>query len=236
MLKKALHISFEGYTAFFRNVGTITGTQICLPCPPYSTLLGLISNCAGKVISYKDTRIGFEYKCETTTDYDLERTDRLADEDGKLIPHRKGQGILKRYLHYMPQLDIYLTNTELADAFENPASAPKLGRSQDLAWITRVEEVDLTGVESGYVGPTLLNSSVLKHSVPASLILRCTEWFDNDTKGLVRRVGNIGFYQAIVPTTGKRIKITMDNNTLYHPSNFVNSEDVVYIHEWLNGN
>jgi CRISPR-associated protein Cas5t len=227
-------VHLEGYTAFFRNQTTLTGTQMCLPCPPYSTLLGLISNCAGRVVSHKDTRIGFEYRCESTTDSDIERTHRLQEEQGKLISHREGKGILKRYIHYLPKLDIYLTNTDLADAFENPTSAPTLGRSQDLAWITRVEEVDLTGVNSGFVGPTLLNSSVLKHNVPASLIVRCTEWFDNDTKGLVRRVGNMGFYQAIIPTIGKRIKVTMDNNTLYHPSNYANSEDVVYIHEWLN--
>jgi len=109
---------------------------MCLPCPPYSTILGIVSNCAGKVISPKDTRIGFEYWCGTTTDSDLERTHRLQDEGDKLIPHRKGKWILKRYIHYCPKLDIYLTNTDLADAFENPASAPTMGRSQDLAWIT----------------------------------------------------------------------------------------------------
>jgi len=51
--------------------------------------------------------------------------------------------------------------------------------------------------------------------------------------GITRLVGPVGFYQAILPTTGKRIKVAMDNNTLYHPSNFSNSEDVMYIHRWM---
>src|SRR5581483_8473256 len=108
---QALHVHMEGFTAFFKHPLTISGTQISLPCPPYSTILGLISACAGKVISHKDTRMGYEFHCQST-DVELEKTDRLVlDDKENLKEHREGQGILKRYVHFKPKLDLYLTNS-----------------------------------------------------------------------------------------------------------------------------
>ena len=55
--------------------------------------------------------------------------------------------------------------------------------------------------------------------------------FDNDMTGITRKVGAVGFYQAIEPSSDyNRIEVTMDN--LYHPSNLANPEDVIYLHEW----
>ena len=50
----ALHVQMEGVTAFFKHPLTITGTQISLPCPPYSTLLGILSAVAGRFVSHKE--------------------------------------------------------------------------------------------------------------------------------------------------------------------------------------
>ena len=223
-----IHVHLEGFTAFFKHPLTITGTQMSLPTPPYSTILGLISTCAGKVISHHDTRIGFEFRC-ISTDTELERTDRLfVDKRGNLKSHREGQGILRRYVHFRPELDLYLTNTDLAYAFENPISSPSLGRSQDLVWITSVEQVKLNPVESGNIGPTLI--SPVNVNVP-SLIVRCPEWFYNNTKGITRLVGPVGFYQAILPTVNNRFRVKMEN--IYHPSNFENPDDVIYLHKWI---
>jgi len=58
MVKKAI----QGFTAFFRQTFTITGTQISSPCPSYANLLGLINACTDRTISHIDTRIGFEFK------------------------------------------------------------------------------------------------------------------------------------------------------------------------------
>jgi len=41
----------------------------------------------------------------------------------------------------------------------------------------------------------------------------------------------MGFYQAILPTTEARFSVKNISN-LYHPSNFNNASDVVYIHQW----
>ena len=125
---KALHIYAEGLSAFFRHPLTISGTQISLPCPPYSTILGLIGACAGKIISHKETRIAYEFRCKSTN-IELERTDRMKiDKKGNLMIHPDGKGILKRYVHFNITFDLYLTNLELEQYFKTPYSTPYLGR------------------------------------------------------------------------------------------------------------
>lgn len=223
----ALHVQMEAFTAFFKHPLTITGTQISLPCPPYSTLLGMISAIAGKVISPFETRIGFEFHC-SSRDIEIEKTDRLALNRGVLSPHREGQGILKRYVYFRPELDLYVTDLELEQAFHSPVSTPSLGRSQDIAWIKSVEKVELTETPSGKIGPTLIPE--IKMNIP-SLLVRCPEWFENGVEGRTRIAGPFGFYQGLLPTTRERFLVSMSN--LYHPSSMKEPCDAIYLHEWL---
>lgn len=222
-----LHVKMEGFTAFFKHPLTITGTQISLPCPPYSTLLGMISAIAGRVISPLETRIGFEFHC-SSRDLEIEKTDRLALSKGILSPHKEGQGIIKRYVYFRPELDLYVSNLELEGAFRSPVSTPSFGRSQDIAWIKTVEKVELTKLPSGKIGPTLIPE--VKTNIP-SLLVRCPEWFENNTEGKTRLAGPFGFYQGLLPTTRERFLISMDN--LYHPTNMTEANDVIYLHQWL---
>jgi hypothetical protein len=229
---KAIHIQLEGFSSFSRRPLLISGTQIAMPVPAYSTLLGMISCCAGKEISYKDTRIGFEFHCLSSGE-ELVRTNRLETANGVLKEHHAGQGILKQVVHFMPQLDLYLTNLGLKDAFENPVHFPKLGRSQDLIWIKKTEEVELTSTKSiGNIGNTLIPIANLVN-IPPGYIVNHAEWFDNSKDGYCRSLGNMGHYIGIDPTNQKRFRIRMTNDTLYHPSNLTNQEDVIYLHEWL---
>jgi CRISPR-associated protein Cas5t len=223
----ALHVKMEGFTAFFKHPLTISGTQISLPCPPYSTLLGMLSAIAGRVIQPSDTRIGFEFYC-SSRDIEIERTDRLALTRGILSQHKDGQGIIKRYIYFRPELDLYVTNLELEQAFLSPVSTPSFGRSQDIAWIKKVERVSLKETSSGKIGPTLIPE--VKMNLP-SLLVRCPEWFDNSVEGKTRLAGPFGFYQGLLPTTRERFAVTMKN--LYHPSNLSDDNSVIYLHQWL---
>jgi len=224
----AVHVHMEGFTAFFKHPLVITGTQVSLPCPPYSTILGLISACAGRVVKPEETRVGYEFRC-ASTDSELEKTDRLAydSKKGVLQPHREGQGILKRYIHFRPVLDLYVTNLGLEEGFKSPASTPCLGRSQDVAWITNVERVELEPREEGSLGPTMI--PVVKENIP-SLIVRCPEWFINEVEGRTRITGPLGRYQAMLPTSGSRFPVKLPE--LYHPSG-APDDHVVYLHKWL---
>ena len=107
----ALHVRFEGLTSSFRYPLTISGVQASAPVPPYSTILGMLSACAGKIITPKDTRIGFEFRAQSF-DTELERTVRWKVDKGNLKIHDKGQGISLRQFYWRPVMDIYLTNLD----------------------------------------------------------------------------------------------------------------------------
>jgi len=187
----------------------------------------MLSAVAGRIISPLENRIGFEFHC-SSRDIEIEKTDRLALNRGVLSPHKEGQGILKRYVYFRPELDLYVTDLELEQAFHSPVSTPALGRSQDIAWIKTVEKVELTETPSGKLGPTLIPE--VKMNIP-SLLVRCPEWFENDVEGRTRIAGPFGFYQGMLPTTRERFLVSMSN--LFHPSNMTEPNDVIHLHEWL---
>jgi len=227
----AVHIRLEGYSAFFRTAWTISGTQLTVSCPPYSTLLGLISACAGREIMPSDTRIGYEFS-RVSQGMELERTTRFRLQGDKLVEHNEGQGVLYREVHFRPKLDLYLTNLDLASVFYNPLSPPRLGRSQDLCWITKVERVELTSVKSGKIGSTMISNKILLNRYISPELVNCTEYFGNQVMGRLRRVKSMGLYQVILPLpspSNGRQEIKCDN--LFHPSN-LHDDDVIYLHEW----
>src|SRR5436309_14078036 len=85
------------------------------------------------------------------------------------------QGVMRRKTHFMPELDLYLTNLDLTHSFTHPLSPPCLGRSQDLCWITKVEEVGLKPMKSGNLGSTMIDSRIIKKNIPG-YIVRYPEW------------------------------------------------------------
>lgn len=133
-----------------------------------------------------------------------------------------------RQVHFNPILDLYVTNLDLKHAFDSPASTPCLGRSQDVAWIEFVRNVDLVPVAEGDVGPTLLP----RPFPPSGLILRLPEWMENDRLGYVRKTGPFGFYMSGIPTETKRIHVK--GPRLYHSSDSKSPKDAIYLHEWMN--
>jgi CRISPR-associated protein Cas5t len=224
----ALHVHFEGLTASFRHPLTISGGQISTPQPSYSNLLGIISACAGYVIKPKDTKLGFEFYCNSF-DHELERSARLVvDEKGNLKPHPKGQGIYSRQVYWRPRLDLYLTNTSFKKIFESPVSTPCFGRSQDIAWITFVKEIELEQKRRGRIRPTLLPDPIAGFP---GLVLRLPEYIDNSKKGYTRKPTSFGMYQAIPPTVDQSYPIERDH--LYHPSDSVDPDHVIYLYQWL---
>ena len=228
---EAVYIRLEGYSAFFRFTGIISGRQITRPCPTYANLLGLISAVTGKIVTPRDTRIGFEFSSVSKAD-DLQRTDRLEyNRSKKLKEHSEGKGLLNRQVHFRPVLDLYLTNLDLLNYFTNPKATPTLGRSEDLCWISKTEKVTLTPVASGRVGITRIGrpDRQIDLSIPSS-IDNCAEWFSNDDTGYTRLVMKQGYYQVTELDNDTRVKITTDN--LYHPSNLPEN-DVIYLHQWL---
>jgi CRISPR-associated protein Cas5t len=224
-LTKAIHARLEGYTASFRYPLTVSGTRISTPQPAYSTILGVIGACAGRQVGPQDTRIAFVFRCRGY-DTELERTSRWQYKRGVLKPQVSGlqsSGIL-----IYPKLDLYLTNLQLKQAFQNPVSSPTLGRSQDLAWISAVGEVNLQSRTEGNLGPTLAPG---EFGVPG-LPVRLPEWIDNFTFGVPRSIGPLGLYRAMLPYFQGRQDPYASGPSLFHPSDAAGKSDVVHLHEW----
>lgn len=227
MTLQGLHVRFEGMTASFRHPLLITGTQLSLPLPAYTNLLGMISACAGRVVSPREVRLGFEYRYRSHH-VDLQKTQRWKLERGRLREHPKGPGLLRRQFHIDPQLDLYVVGADLRRAFESPAVTPRFGRSEDLAWIMLVRPVSLEPVRRGTLGPTLVDVE----AVPGALGLPLTlaEWFAVPPFGHPRQPGAVVRFVGLPPAGNLRFDV--EGQRLYHPSDARRPDEAVYIHEW----
>jgi CRISPR-associated protein Cas5t len=226
---RALHVRLEALTASFRHPLILSGTQVSTPMPAYSNVLGMLSACAGRIVTPDDVRIGFEFHCDAQ-DIELERTSRWQmDKQNRLKPHSKGSGINRRQVFWRPCLDLYIANPSLRNIFERPTATPCFGRSQDIAWIKWIRDIDLHPVPKGRLGPTLIP---LPQPGIAGLIVRLPEWFENTEFGKPRKAGSFGHYYAMLSTTGD-LRFEITRSDLFRPSDAESAEDVIYLHHWL---
>jgi CRISPR-associated protein Cas5t len=219
---EALHITFEAFTATFKVpfINTGTGTVISAPVPSYSNIVGLISCCAGRYIDKDETLIGFKYMY-SGKGRDIETTRRLElDNKGRLKRNPK-LSIATREFHVNPRLDLYLSNTEFERYFKSPIGVPTLGRSQDIAWITNIERVEIEKVPGGRIKPTLIPFPCTQ--IGGRLIRYC-DYYINDATGYLRQPDAMILYQ-VVPETEDGVYITRDN--LYRLDN---TDEVIYMH------
>lgn len=155
-MNEVLEVQFEGWTATPRLPFVLSGNALCMTVPSYSSLLGLIGCCLGRVVSHTEVQFGFCYRFIATTN-DLETRQRL-EFDGKTIKqHAKGSDAYNREFHVVadydqagelkPYLTLWLDRTDWIDYFKYPIGTPALGRSQDLLKI-RFESVRIVSVKS----------------------------------------------------------------------------------------
>lgn len=220
----AIHARLAGVTASFRHPLVLSGTQAVLPVPALSSIMGMISACAGRWVSPAETRVGFEYHFSGMGS-DLQTTRRLMLKKGRLT-EQKQPGIARRQFHLRPVLDLYLTGTDLGRALEAPAAVPRFGRSEDLAWIEVVRAVELEPRPRGFVGPTLLRDSTGATGLPLTL----AEWFREPRQDELRQTGAMGRFVALPPSGPLRFEVEVPE--LFHPNDAEDESAVVYMHEW----
>lgn len=194
---RLLHARLSGWTATFRLPMFYTGTGLSAPLPPYSTLLGLLGNLAGRVVDPHETRIGYSFSSSGSS-LDLETVQRLKLERG-FLREQPDRNVAKRQFLVRPQLDLYLDNAKaFHPVLNNPANVPCLGRSQDLAWIEMVEEIEAEPIEAGIVQGTLVP---FPQQDASGLILVLPDYFDNADQGYTCNAGKMRSFQAIMTPT-----------------------------------
>ena len=229
---KVLRIQMKALTASFRIPFSYVGVQLSLPVPSYSNLLGLISCCMGRNITPKETRIGFEFSV-AGKNLDLERIvrwDYNPKKPGRAKLNVKGPTIRTREYLLYPILILYLTNLRFKKGFLRPNGIPTFGRSQDLAWIEDIREVEIIPTNSGFIGGTLIPFKYCQDRPIDGFLIRLPEYYDYD-ENLLRVAKNSELFIATNNEYGRLTEVNLGSNLF-----FINSEEkkkCIYLHEWL---
>lgn len=232
-MDKFVHATIKALTSTFRVPLVVSGKSLCAPVPSYSTLLGFLGCCAGREVSPKELRVGFEYSWgnESTANFagvDMETTHRFELKNNKLKSHPKGSSIRYYEFHTFPVLELFIDNLRFSDYLTNPVGIPTLGRSQDLAWIEKVEILEVYKKKSGVVGTTLMPfpQKDIEGNEIGGRILRLPEFFDNSEPGMTRTPRNLRLFQVV--SSGSIV----ENPNFYQTESHKDENHVIYLHEW----
>ena len=220
---KLLHIHIRGWTATFRLPLLYSGTGLTSPLPPYSTLLGLLGALAGREIIHSETRIGFVFKSAGMA-IDRESLKRLKiDSAGRLSIQPKPNNRMHQF-HVRPELDLYLDRTDFLRFLEEPRNPPCLGRSQDIAWIISVREVEAIPVRQGVIRGTLVP---FPQNGASGQILVLPDYFNNDHTGYTRTIGKLNRYLAVKWETPAEVEGVREGELL----NLPDTNETIYMHQ-----
>ncbi len=216
----------EGLSAAFRPPIARSGVIPSLPVPPYTTILGLISCCAGRTVRPEETNIGFEFTAQGIAK-DFERTIRWEYNKGK--PKQSSErGIRTRSFHVFPRLTLYITNLSLRSIFEHPIGLTTLSQSQDLASISDIREVILEDRQEGLLGLTLLPFDFTSEFIPQGSIYQLPDYFlYSDKAGELRNPGYMRKFIATQTLSGTQwVKCA----NLYYVQGDSEEQHVIYVH------
>lgn len=216
---KVLHVRLEAFTSTFKIPFVNSGVMVSAPVPSFSNIVGIISCCKGSWIQKDETMIGFTYNYEGTG-RDLETTRRLGVDKKGILKRVKQNGIAIREFHVNPILDLYLSNIKLRQYFEQPVGVPTLGRSQDITWITEIEEIDIQKKIEGKIKQTLIPFPC-EHI--GGRVIRYSDYFQQGNIGEMRQPDRMTLYQ-VVPQSEDGVYIR--GNNLYA----INNDEVIYMH------
>lgn len=144
---KVFKIDITAWTSSFKYPNLISGFQPTLEVPPISTVLGLINAAAGKYIKHEKLKIGYYFEFEAKQ-IDLESIYQIEAHDRSYPKNVTKSNVINREFLFNNHLILYLQDKELADYFRLPVYQLLLGRSNDLATINSIEEVDLQEINN----------------------------------------------------------------------------------------
>ena len=149
----------------FRYPHFLIARQISFDMPPPSTIYGHVASAAGELLPPNSFQFGYAFEFQSRAS-DLEHQHIISPggsrqsftHQGKKLPvsvEATVQPHLRDFL-FKPRLTLYLDPPQLAETFRSPTFCVILGRSQDLAQIVSVEEIDLQLAQGAYLEHTLL--------------------------------------------------------------------------------
>ncbi len=185
---RVLRIQVEAPVCSFRYPHFLVGRQLSFDMPPPSTIFGHIASALGEWPDPASLRFAYQFtalgKGEDVENAQLisERESALREKDAKVFREWERQtgyqisvggttNPLRREFLLGARLLLYLDRLDLADAFLRPRFPVVLGRSQDLACYTKVEEVTLERSDQGYFETTILPSDFRRRTARGTTVL-----------------------------------------------------------------
>ncbi len=159
----AIRVTVEAPVTSFRYPHFLIGRQMTYDMPPPSTIYGHIASALGEPPDPRSFQFGFHFRFAGRCS-DLEHQHIITAGgkaftfSGKKYPtsiQATVQPHLRDFL-FKARLVLYLSRPEWAAAFRSPAFCVILGRSQDLASISAVDEIELEERDGAYFEHTLL--------------------------------------------------------------------------------
>jgi CRISPR-associated protein Cas5t len=166
-------VLIEAPVTSFRYPHFLIARQISFDMPPPSTIYGHISSAVGELVPPQSFKFAYAFEFQSRAS-DLEHQHIISPGGSRHFTHEGSklpvsvEAVVQPHLRdflFKPKLTLYLDPPQLAESFRNPVFCVILGRSQDLAQIVSVEELDLLSAEGAYLENTLLPFS-LRPSVP----------------------------------------------------------------------
>lgn len=144
MNKKALKVKIKSWTSSFKYPTFVSGFQPTLPCPPISTIYGLLSAAKGSKVTPKNVKIGYRFSSEDKTQQ-LFRLRELKRGDFK-------SNVVEREVLINNNLTLWVLDGEFKEYFEKPMYPLLLGRTEDICKVEKIKDVNLEKVTSTKVG------------------------------------------------------------------------------------
>jgi len=148
---KVLRIKITGVVSSFRNPFFVSGAQPTLEVPPPSTILGIISAVAGRIVRPDEISFGYVFLYKDKGE-DLELIYELSLKE----KFKAKSNVIRRDFLTFPELYLYVTNVEYEGYFRKPSFPILLGRTQELAKIEKIERVTLVKKSPVRFGKTIV--------------------------------------------------------------------------------
>lgn len=209
-MDKVLEIQLSGWTATPRLPFVLSGNALCMPVPPYSTILGILGCCLGRFISPGEVKVGFRYLYDTVA-LDIETRRRLQFDGKKIKNHDKGSDAYIREFHTNPYLTIWIDRLDWIDFFKSPVGTPSLGRSQDLLPIKTVSVKEVVHISEGYIKGCMIPFDT-NQTIPGQLVQLAESYAEGEKNGSGRVPINSMMFVAV---HGEGESVHVRNSNLY---------------------
>ncbi|MBV5283639.1 MAG: type I-B CRISPR-associated protein Cas5 [Paludibacter sp.] len=140
-------IDITSWTSSFKYPNLISGFQPTLEVPPISTVLGLINAAAGKYLKHEKLKIGYYFEFDAKQ-IDLETIYQIEAHDKGYPKNTAKSNIINREFLFNNHLILYVQDEEIVDYFRLPVYPLLLGRSNDLATVNSIIEVNLEEIHN----------------------------------------------------------------------------------------